>query len=115
LAALARGNAIPKPVRGDWRISIAFRNHSESFNRVFRGLPKAFNPLPKISLFFPESRIINGLQANGGKKISTRSVGRASPRRTVLMRENALRAPQLHIPLARLVLVHPNSRLPPPG
>jgi hypothetical protein len=40
-----------------------------------KALQKSFQRLPKISFSFPESRIINGLLANGGKKIAGRAVG----------------------------------------
>jgi hypothetical protein len=115
----------PKPVRGDWRISHlhrAFRNHSENFNRAPWGFKKpsiAFKKFPKISLPFWESRIINGLRANRGKKIAERAAGRtwgrAPPRPMAFnARECLSRSPTQSFPASRgLVLVHPNSPLPP--
>jgi hypothetical protein len=50
----------------------AFTNPSESFQSSARGLQKAFHRLQKISILFPESRIINGLLASRGKKIVAR-------------------------------------------
>jgi hypothetical protein len=105
----------PSPHGLGTRLQTSFRKLQSSV----RGLPKAFNPLHKTSLLFPESRIINGLRANAAKKLPSavgRTWGRASPRPTALMRENAFRARRpgpLRFPLARLVLVHPDSRLPP--
>ena len=70
-----------------------------------RGLQKAFNRLQKISFSFSESRIINGLRANGGQKNCRvrrgPDMGRAPPRPTVLTREStfgARRPGQLHVP-----------------
>jgi hypothetical protein len=60
------------------------------FQSSARGLQKAFHRLQKISVLFPESRIINGLRANRGKKIAARAVGRAwGPRAALADGSNA--------------------------
>ena len=48
--------------------SIAFKKRSDRFNRASNGPPKISQSFQKISIYFLESALINGLQANGTEK-----------------------------------------------
>jgi hypothetical protein len=120
IASLAM-TAILQPLLGSHTgLGARLQKSVRKLRSSLQGLQKAVHCLQKISTVFPESRIINGLRANAAKKIVDRAVGRTWSRAAEAngpARENAFRAPQpgqLRIPLARLVPVHPGSRLRPP-
>jgi hypothetical protein len=119
-----RPSVTPKLVLGDWRISHRASRLRSAPSEI---IPKASIEPPGASKDrsiafrkfqpFSQNRELSMAYAQRAAKKNRRprrwaDMGRAPRRRTVLMRENAFRARQprqLRIPLARLVLVHPDS------
>jgi hypothetical protein len=97
----------------------AFRNHPESFDRASRGFKRPSIAFRKFQMLSRNPELSMAYGRTAAKKIADRAVGRAWSRAAEPngpTRENAFRTRQpgqLRIPLARLVLVHPDPRLPP--
>ena len=63
------------PTRRRGRRFRAFRKPSERFHRAADAFQESVKILPKISIHFPESRLVNDLWANAAKKIAGRLSG----------------------------------------
>jgi hypothetical protein len=116
-APLAMTAMLQPPLGGHTVWETRSEINPESFNRASRGFKRRSIAFRKFQPFSQNPELSMAYGRAAAKKIADRAVGRTWVARAAKADGPTPRVcppGQLRIPLARLVLVHPDSRLPPP-